>query len=162
MSSQGFNFPSLIEKYDIDLSTYSDRQKIEIIEYCMLQMFDNIAEELPVDHFVHAGMYYRALTIPEGVCLTGKIHFDDHICILEQGDLSVMTDDGMKRLQAPARFQARSGLKKIGYAHTDVIFSTVHKTDLTDLDEIENVLFGDGDITWVKELLEDKLLCQQQ
>lgn len=157
----GFSFPSLLEKYNLDISSYTDRQKIEIMEWALLDNFDNIAQDLPVDHFIHDGMYYRALTIPSGVCLTGKIHHDDHICILEQGDLSVMTDDGMKRLTAPARFKARAGLKKIGYAHSEVIFSTVHRTTAKTCEEAEEKHFSDSDLAWVKELVGDRL-CQSQ
>lgn len=150
----GFSFPALVKQYDIDLSSYTDRQKIEIMEWALLDNFDNVAQELPVEDFIHDGMYYRALTIPAGVCLTGKIHHDDHICILEKGDLSVMTDDGMKRLQAPARFKARAGLKKIGYAHTDVIFSTVHRTDAKTCQEAEQKHFSDSDLSWVDDIMD--------
>lgn len=156
-----FSFPALLDQYDIDLSQYTDRQKIEIMEWALLDNFDNVAQELPVEDFIHDGMYYRALTIPAGICLTGKVHHDDHICILEQGDLSVMTDDGMKRLQAPARFKARAGLKKIGYAHTDVIFSTVHRTDAKTCQEAEQKHFSDSDLSWVEEVMRGKL-CQLQ
>lgn len=152
----GFSFPALLDQYDIDLSQYTDRQKIEIMEWALLDNFDNVAQELPVEDFIHDGMYYRALTIPAGVCLTGKVHHDDHICILEQGDLSVMTDDGMKRLQAPARFKARAGLKKIGYAHSDVVFSTIHRTDIKDCKEAEARHVSDSDLTWVDDLMDFK------
>lgn len=152
----GFSFPRLLDQYDIDISQYTDRQKIEIMEWALLDNFDNVAQELPVDEFIHDGMYYRALTIPAGVCLTGKIHHDDHICILEQGDLSVMTDDGLKRLQAPARFKARAGLKKIGYAHSDVVFSTIHRTDITDCKEAEARHVSDSDLAWVDDLMDFK------
>jgi hypothetical protein len=150
------SLPSLVDKYNIDLSTYTNRQKIEITEYCMIKAFNNIADELPVEHFVHAGMYYRKLTIPAGVCLTGKIHFDDHICTLEQGDLSVMTDDDIIRIQSPATFKGMEGSKKIGYAHTDVVFSTTHKAPYKTPEECEKKLFGDSDLTWVENLIDYK------
>ena len=155
----GFSFPSLLEQYNLDLSSYTDRQKIEIMEWALLDNFDNVAQDLPVEDFIHDGMYYRALTIPAGICLTGKIHHDDHIFILEQGELSVMTDEGMKRLQAPARFKARAGSKKIGYAHTDVICSTVHRTDAETCEEAEQKHFSDSDLSWVEDLM-GKRLCQ--
>jgi hypothetical protein len=121
---------------------------------------DNIADDLPVRHEVHGGMYARELFIPEGVVLTGKIHLEDHICILSQGDLSVMTDDGIKRLQAPAIFNARAGLKKIGYAHKNCTFTTVHATNLTAIDELESALFSVGNITWVDRLMQEQGLLE--
>ena len=147
----------LLDSVKLDLTLYSNRQKIEIMEWIILNSMVNIADELPVKHTVFGGMYYRELFIPEGVVLTGKIHLEDHICILSQGDLSVMTDDGVKRVQAPYTFKASAGIKKIGYAHTDCTFATVHITDLTSIDEIEEKLFSDGDITWVDEIMNKQL-----
>jgi hypothetical protein len=155
-----FNFPMLIEQTGIDLNQYTNRQKIEIIEWLILNTMINIADELPVKHVVHAGMYARELFIPEGVLLTGKIHLEDHICILSQGDLSVMTDDGIKRIQAPFTFTARAGLKKIGYAHKDCTFTTLHATNLTAIDEIEAALLSDGNISWVETLMQEQGLLK--
>jgi len=152
----GFSFPSLLAKYDLDLSGYTDRQKIEIMEWALLDNYDNTASELPIDDLIYDGIYYRAITMPAGTCAVGKIHHDDHICILEQGDLSVMTDDGIKRLQAPARFIAKAGLKKIAYAHTDVIFSTVHRTSATTREEAEKQHTSDSDLMWVNSLIGEK------
>jgi hypothetical protein len=143
----------LVEGQHIELDRYSNREKIEIIEWIILNSMHNIADELPVKHEVFGGMYARELFIPEGVVLTGKIHLEDHICILSEGDMSVMTDEGMKRVQAPYMFSAKAGIKKIGYAHTDCTFTTVHKTDLTDIDEIEKALFDDGNIEWVGKIM---------
>jgi hypothetical protein len=153
-----FNFPILVDNTHIDLSQYNNREKIEIIEWILFNSdINNIADELPVEHEVFAGMYARSLFIPEGTVLTGKIHLENHICILSQGDLSVMTDDGMKRIQAPYQFNAKAGLKKIGYAHTDCTFTTVHVTDLTDIEEIEKALLLDSDLTWVDEIMNNRL-----
>jgi hypothetical protein len=143
------NFPAIFSNISIDLSKYTLRQKIEIIEWYMLKTIPNIAKDLAVEHFVYDGVYCRAMAIPKNVLLTGKIHLEEHVCLLEKGDLSVMTDEGIKRIHAPYKFKASAGLKKIGYAHEDCIFITYHKTDLTDIEEIERTLFSDGDISWV-------------
>jgi len=157
LNNESFNFPMLLENVSFDITQYNNREKIEIIEWLILNSNNNIADELPVKHIVYGGMYARELFIPEGVVLTGKIHLEDHICILSEGDLSVMTDDGIKRIQAPYMFNAKAGIKKIGYAHTDCTFTTVHKTDLTDIEEIENKLFSDGNIEWVGDLMNKQL-----
>ena len=153
-----FNFPFLT--HEMDLSTYNNRQKIEIIEWIILNKMDNIADDLPVKHNVHGGIYERSLFIPKGVVLTGKIHVENHICELSEGDLSVMTDEGVKRIQAPARFNTKAGLKKIGYAHENCVFTTYHSTNLTDIAAIEKELFSDGDISWVGELMQKQELLE--
>jgi hypothetical protein len=64
-----------------------------------------------------------------------------------------MTDEGIKRIQAPYRFDVKAGIKKIGYAHTDVLCTTIHRTDLTDIEEIEKELFDDGNTEWVSDIM---------
>jgi len=148
-----FDFP-ILASGKMDLAVYTDRQKIEIIEWIMLNTMENIADDLPLRHFIHGGIYEREMFIPEGTVLTGKIHLRDHMFHLTKGDLSVMTDEGVKRIQAPARFDVMAGIKKIGYAHTDVICTTFHRTDLIDIDEIEKELFDNGNIEWVGKMME--------
>jgi len=155
-----FNFPMLADNAPIDLSEYTNREKIEILEYIMLNSTHNIADELPVMESVRDGWYIRQLSIPEGVILTGKVHTEPHICLLSQGDLSVMTDDGIKRIQAPYIFVSSAQLKKIGYAHKYCVFTTLHQTELTDLDEINTYLFKDSDLSWVDNKFKE-LICQQ-
>ncbi len=157
-----FDFGALVPiDKKLDLSTYDNRQKIEIIEWIIANTMDNIADELPCRSFVHGGIYERELFIPAGVVLTGKIHLKDHIFYLLKGDLSVMTDNGIKRIQAPYRLDVKAGIKKIGYAHTDVLCTTMHRTDLTDIEEIEKELFDEGDISWVDDLMDYKLFLDE-
>jgi hypothetical protein len=154
-----YDFPALIKDCGIDISRYSNTQKIELIEWFMLREFDNIADDLPVDHHIHDGMYERELFIPAGVMLTGKVHKQAHLCFLLQGELSVMTDDGMQRLNAPAKFRVKANSKKIGYAHTDVRFTTVHRTDLIDFETIENELFEDSNLAWINNIIINKRIA---
>jgi hypothetical protein len=157
LSVNPFNFGDLIRDMDIDISQYTDREKIEIIEWFLAENFENIADDLPVRNFINADIYARELTIPAGIVLTGKIHKEAHICVLSQGDLSVMTDDGLKRVQAPYIFNAREGLKKIGLSHTACVFTTFHQAHgLTDIDDLENKLLLDSDLSWVDKLMEEK------
>jgi len=149
-----FDF-SVLSNNSIDVSKYTDRQKIEVIEWLMINTLDNIASELPIKHFIHGGIYAREMEIPEGTVLTGKIHLVDHIFTLSKGELSVMTDDGIKRIEAPFTFNVRAGIKKIGYAHTDVVCTTYHATTETDIDKIESSLFSDGNITWVDDIMKN-------
>jgi len=144
--------PALIRSYGIDTSGMTYRQITEVVEYCLLRG-NNIVDELPIREFVFGGMYAREMTIPAGVALTGKIHNEDHFCIVSQGDISVITDNGYQRITAPAIFETKAGIKKLGYAHTDTVFTTIHATELTDKDEISAASMHDGDISWINELV---------
>lgn len=144
-----FNFPAHIESLGLPVQGMTDRQKVEILEYGLLKTYDNIAKELPLKHHICNGVYARELFIPAGTVLTGRIHKTKHISILQQGDISVMTEDGMKRMQAPAVIQSAVGMKRAGFAHTDTIWITIHPTNLTEIEEIEDSLFYDSDLSWI-------------
>jgi hypothetical protein len=160
-----FNFIDVITEYfpELYLDNYSNKEKIEIIEWAMFQQFENIADELPVREWVHGGMYTRELTIPFDTLLTGKIHTQDHVFFLNEGELLVLTDDGLKRLKAPATFMAKAGSKKVGYAYTDCICTTVNVTNCTTVEDAENESLLDSDLQWVDDLYNEQVkICQAQ
>ncbi|MBC8642134.1 hypothetical protein IAG25_35605 [Caballeronia sp. EK] len=92
--------------------------------------------ECPVWHHFAPGLYARKMLIPKGVTLTGAVHKTEHLCIVS-GDMTVTTDDGVKRLtDAHAILVSKPGAKRAGYAHEDTYWTTVHATDETDLDKL--------------------------
>jgi hypothetical protein len=90
-------------------------------------------------HHLAPGMYCRELFIPAGACLTGKIHRTSHINIIAQGDISVLTEHGVRRFKAPCVLVSSAGIKRVGFAHADTTWITVHANpaDETDLDQLE-------------------------
>lgn len=105
-------------------SAESMRAKIMALEAVMLQMPNQL--ELEVRHHFAPGVYMRELHIPKGVTLTGKIHKTEHLNILSQGKLSVWTEDGMKTLTASTVIKSQPGIKRVGFAHEDSVWITVH------------------------------------
>ena len=91
-------------------------------------------------HHFGPGVYMREGRIPAGTVVTGRQHRTEHLNILAAGEITVWTEDGMKRLKAPAVIKSMPGAKRVGYAHTNVVWITVHATDLTDVAEIERQL----------------------
>jgi hypothetical protein len=100
--------------------------------------------ECKLDHVFSDGLYARSMHIPGGTVLTGKVHKRDHINFLLQGTIRVMTDDGMKELTAPQVIPSKKGIKRAGFAITDVIWTTVHATDATEVEAAEDELVEDG------------------
>lgn len=94
--------------------------------------------DCPVTHHWADGIYGREMFIPAGTVLTGKIHRFSTLNFLMQGEITVTTPDGMRRISAPAIFTSDPGCKKAGYAHTDVVWVNVHPTKLRDVDAIES------------------------
>ena len=69
-------------------------------------------------HVIHGGMYARTIFIPAGTVLTGAKTNVENICILS-GDISVSTDEGLKRLVGFTVIPANAGFKRAGFAHAD-------------------------------------------
>lgn len=95
--------------------------------------------EFEVIHHFSPGIYARELRIPAGVMLTGKIHKTKHLCIMS-GDIEVMSEDGGGRFTGYHTFLSKPGVKRIGYAHADTVFTTIHATDETDVAKLEAML----------------------
>lgn len=98
--------------------------------------------DLPVRHHFSHGVYARELFIPKGTVLTGKIHKYPQLNIMSQGELSVLTESGVVRVKAPFTIVSPAGTKRVAYAHEDTVWTTVHGTELTDVDEIEKVFIA--------------------
>ena len=97
------------------------------------------ADELTT-HWFAPGIYARELRIPAGTCLTGKIHKGPHLNIISAGRISVLTEHGVVTLEAPCTLKSDAGIKRIGFAHTDTVWTTIHAcpdncTDLAILEE---------------------------
>lgn len=92
--------------------------------------------ECPVRHLFAPGIYAREMTIPAGVVLTGAVHRTEHLNIVSKGRITVSTDDGMEEVCAPFTFVSKPGTKRVGYAHEETVWTTIHATTTTDLDQL--------------------------
>lgn len=99
--------------------------------------------DLPLGHYHIPGVYVRAMMIPEGTVLTGKIHNHECISIVAKGSITVQADDGPTRLDAGWIGVSKAGIKRAGYAHEDTIFITIHRTDQTEIEAIEDELVSE-------------------
>jgi len=99
--------------------------------------------EMPVTHHQIEGVYMRELFIPAGTLLIGKIHNKENFSILASGTIRITNGTDSKIISAPHIMKDKPGIKRMGYAETDVVFINVLRTDLTDIDEIEKKLVSD-------------------
>lgn len=93
--------------------------------------------EIPVKHYFSHGVYAREIIIPKGTVVLGKIHKYSQLNICSKGDHSVLTENGVIRVQAPFTIVSPPGTQRIGYAHEETVWTTIHGTELTDVDKIE-------------------------
>lgn len=99
---------------------------------------DELHEQNKVTHDFADGCYIRKIVNPAGLLLVTKIHKKTHPFFLMSGKMSVFTEDGVVHLEGPHHGITQAGTKRVIYTHTECVFVTVHVTDKTDLEEIEN------------------------
>ena len=147
-----YNFLDLPKQHGLDISAMSNREKIDVIEWIILNKLENIVDDLIITNYIKGGVYAREMKAPAGLVITGKVHEFDHINILSEGEISVMTDDGMMRVKAPFTIESKAGIRRIGYTHTPVTWTSIHATEMTDINELEQKLFTIPNIDWVENL----------
>ena len=111
------------------------REVIGNIERIMLSMDGQI--DIPVFHHFSKGIYAREMQMPAGSILVGKIHKHENLSILSAGEVSVLSQDGIKRFKAPYTFVATAGAKRVIYAHSDAVWTVIHGTDEKNVEKIE-------------------------
>ena len=96
--------------------------------------------ELPTDHYFADGMYCRRLFRPAGCTIVGKVHKKEHFYMVIKGQVAVYGDSGVKIYNPGDVIVSKPGTKRAVYAIEDSVCLTVHRTDSTILDEIEQEL----------------------
>lgn len=94
-------------------------------------------ETCPLKHSFAPGVYVREIFIPKGMLIVGKLHKHAHPNFLMSGDVSVATEEGVKRIKGPCSMISPAGTKRVVFAHEDTVWITVHVTQETDLAKIE-------------------------
>ena len=93
--------------------------------------------EVDTEHYFNGGMYCRKVFRRAGTLIVGKIHKSDHFFMCTSGEIIAWSEKGMVTLKAGDVIESKAGTKRVTLAVKDSIGITVHKTDKTDLDEIE-------------------------
>ncbi len=134
-----------------------DAGVIDLVEQVMLQIPQL---DIPLNHIFSPGLYAREMLVPAGVLLTGKVHKHKHLVIISKGDISFYTDGKfVRRVQAPATFVSEPGDRRMGYTHSETVWTTIHPTNETDVDKLELELFEPHPLE--KTLKENTIKCLQ-
>ena len=83
----------------------------------------------PVKESFADGCYIREVFNPAKELIITKIHKKQHPFFLLSGEMSILTEDGIKHLKAPYHGITEPGTKRVIYTHTDCVFVSVHATD---------------------------------
>lgn len=99
-------------------------------------------EELPVQHEFLDGIYMRTVLMKAGLIVIGKIHKQEHVAIISQGRATVVTEHGVVEMRAPFMFKSPAGVRRALLIHEDMVWTTVHRSDHTDIDRLEEQLIA--------------------
>jgi hypothetical protein len=113
---------------------------------------DEIANTVnPLKHTFAGGLYIREIFMPKGQIISTGIHKKEHPYFVLKGDISVLTDEGIKRIKAPYNGITKPGTKRLIYMHEDSVWITVHATDKSTVEDVLNDViakdFDDPDIS---------------
>lgn len=121
---------------EIEALSHAPFQSVEALERAMIA--SGTCFHVEPTHVFHEGKYLRSITVPADSLMTGHRHRDQHIVLLSKGDITVWAHgEPHRRLQAPAMFVVEAGSRRIGFAHTETVWTTVHLTAITNVEQWE-------------------------
>ena len=117
------------------------REKISDLEQAIVDMGDTTGEVMhdanPVKHTFAGGCYIREIYNPANQLLVTKIHKKEHPFFLMKGEMSILTEEGIQNIKAPYQGVTKPGTKRAIYTHEECVFITVHATDNTTIEDVE-------------------------
>lgn len=135
------------------------REDVLELEKKMRQHSDvKLGDSFPLKHSFADGMYIRELSVPAGVLFVTKLHKQTHPMFLLKGEVDIISDGIITKVSAPYSFITPAGTKRTVYTHTDIIWTTVHRTNKLNMKKIEKEVIANNfseidDIKINKQLL---------
>ena len=99
---------------------------------------NSVEDDCVLTHYFTDGAYARELKMPAGALIVGKIHKHAHLNFITAGKVAVATEFGEEIFTAPYTFVSLPGTKRVVYILEDTTWTTVHVTNETDLEKIED------------------------
>ena len=96
----------------------------------------------PLKHTFCEGFYLREISARACQFLISKIHKFDHPYFLMEGECCVLTEEGPIRIKAPYYGITKAGTKRVVYVNSHIKWVTVHATESTDLEKIEEEIIA--------------------
>jgi hypothetical protein len=109
----------------------------------------------PLTHTFADGIYIRSIFLPKDMIFVTKIHKKTHPYFILSGKVSVLTVEGLVILEGPLSGITKAGTKRVIYTHEDTVWTTVHASNETDLDKLEEELIAKS-FKEMDEILEAK------
>jgi hypothetical protein len=126
-------FPDVMPVRDMILKIQDDMDKMPGVMH---------GDCFPLKHQFGHNVYVREINMPKGTLIVSKIHKFESPYFVMTGKCSVLTEDGIMKIQAPFYGMTKAGTKRILYVHEDSTWVTVHATKEKDLDKIEEEIIA--------------------
>lgn len=117
--------------------------RVQQLEAAMREMPQAVLETF---HHFADGMYARVLPRAKGTAIVGKVHKREHFYIVAKGSVKVFSEGKTRVYSAGDLIVSKPGTKRAVLALEDSVCMTIHRTDKTDLDEIEIELVEEDDL----------------
>jgi len=115
----------------------TSREITEIIDQFEAALIEYPTVDCPVTHQFTPGLYIRQTTVPAGTLFTSAEHKTEHPFVLTEGELEIISEnEGAVFYKAPLHGVTKAGTRRMIHAITDVVWTTFHVTNETDLDKI--------------------------
>jgi hypothetical protein len=109
------------------------------IEAVLPQLREMPQVECVEKHYFAPGIYVKEVTMPAGSIIVGKPHKTEHLCVMLQGRMKLLKDDGeVIELVAPTTFVGKPG-RKVAQIIETVVFQNIFATDETDVEKLEHM-----------------------
>lgn len=133
------NTPRQLPALAIDQTPAQIRSSVSELAEALKQLPQ---EDIPVQHDFLEGVYMRTVYMKAGDIIIGKIHKQEHVAIISKGYATVITEHGRLEIRAPFLFKSPPGARRALLIHEDMVWTTVHRSDLKDLESLEEQLIA--------------------
>ena len=117
---------------DVALPADTQYQSIYDLEAALLRLPQ---ADVKTEHSFCDGLYARTILIPAGTVLTGAVHQHASFWVVRSGEIAFTTENGETVVASCGQMGASpAGIKRAGFALTDVVFTTFHTNADNEID----------------------------
>ena len=93
--------------------------------------------------------------MPKGTFVVGKKHLTEHLNIISVGKAKVWMNGIIKTVEAPAIINSGKNCRKILLIEEDMLWTTIHVTNETDLDIIEKQIISNEEPKELENIIKE-------
>ena len=104
-----------------------------------------LTESPPLKHSFVDGVYVREITLPAHSIIIGRIHRHEHFNFITKGRVRCVTESkGVEEIVGPCSMVSEAGTKRVLYVYEETIWTTVHRTDATTVEDAEKEVIAES------------------